>query len=192
MNVRQIFKQRQAVFRALKIGASDPHAHFSTDRFTVLTIDGKAWIAGAVSASPIIGHRYGDWFPNGGEVILWNPRTNEVKLRDDDHPTLILPHRAEARLTVYADGFAFFRAWADNRAAISERINLATDNHRITHAEPSDGGIPGALAIGALNSIDWTDTGSNILVAGPGIDPKKLNSAIIRSAKLPRVESLAA
>jgi hypothetical protein len=55
-----------------------------------------------------------------------------------------------------------------------------------------DSGIPGALAIGDLAKIDWRAVDASVLVAGPGIDAKALNKAIIRSARLPRVESIAA
>jgi hypothetical protein len=178
-----------AVYRALKIDLREPSAAYATEPFTVLSIDEKNWIAGAVGHHA--GLRYGDWHPTG-DVILWNPRTGETRLRGDIGPALIVPFHPEPRLPVYTDGFAFFRAWADNRAAIYTRQSIAAEMHKTTNADPRDSGIPGALAIGDLNKIDWFNTGATVLAATPGLDPKALNRAVIRSARLPRVESLAA
>jgi hypothetical protein len=189
VTVAQIWRKRLAVFRALKISPLEPTAGYAVQPFTVLETDLGNWIAGAVGhADPL---RYGEWSA-AGDVILWNPRTEEVRLRGETGSALICPFRAEPRLTIYGQGFAFFRAWADNRAAIAQRINLAAANHRATNAEPMDSGIPGALAIGDLAKIDWRAVDASVLVAGPGIDAKALNKAIIRSARLPRVESIAA
>ena len=189
MTVAQIWRKRLAIYRALKISPLEPTASYAIQPFTVLETGEGNWIAGAVGHHPST--RYGDWNPTG-DVVLWNPRTGEMRLRGETGAALIAPFRAEPRLTIYATGFAFFRAWADNRAALAERIAHAITNHRATNAEPADSGIPGGLAIGDLSKLNWRDLDATVLVAGPGVDPKKLNSAIIRSARLPRVESLAA
>jgi hypothetical protein len=189
MTVQSVWRKRRAVFAALKIDPLEPTASYAIQPFTVLETDEGNWIAGAVGHEPPM--RYGDWTPTG-DVILWNPRSGAMRLRGVIGAALIVPHHPGARLTVFGDGFAFFRAWADNRAAIAERIAVASTNHRTTNAEPMDSGIPGALVIGDMAKIDWRDTGASVLVAGPGIDAKALNRAVIRSAHLPRVESLAA
>jgi hypothetical protein len=188
MSAHQSFKNRLAIYKALKIDPNAPHARYAVEPFRIVEHQG-VWIGGAVGFAPR--WTYDGWTPTG-EVILWNPRTGVVQLLDDDGPTLVKPADVSKRLTVYADGFAFFRAWADRRAAQSEAICLAAMSNRNTFAEPRDGGIPGALAIGDLNGIQWRETNASVLVAGPGIDAKQLNRAIIRSARLPRVESLAA
>ncbi len=167
---------RATICRALKIDPNEPGATYATGPFAIMSEDGANWIAGAVGIWRAF--KPGDWSVDDiSDVILWNPRTGEVRLLGDEGAVLIVPDRPEPRLTVYADGFAFFRAWADRRAETLARI---------------DSDIPGALAIGDLKDINWRETGASVLVAGPGIDAKKLNSAVIRSARLPRVESLAA
>jgi hypothetical protein len=186
---------RASICRALRIERTEPTAPYATFPFTVLETDGgeHRWIAGAVGIwSPFTSS---DWSADHvREVILWNPRTGELRLLGDDlaGATAILPDRPDARLTVYADGFSFFRAWADRRAEQYQRMRLAIEHHRVTQAEPTDSGLPGILAIGDVATIDWSDIGAAVLVAGPGVDPKALNRGVIRSARLPRVESLAA
>jgi hypothetical protein len=189
VTVALIWRKRLAIYRALKISTIEPTASYAIEPFTVLETGEGNWIAGAIGHHPSM--CYGDWSPTG-DVVLWNPRSGETKLRGVIGSALIAPFRAEPRLTIYAMGFAFFRAWADNRAALAERSNIAAANHRTTNWEPMDSGIPGALAIGDLTKLNWRDVDATVLVAGPGIDAKELNRAIIRSARLPRVESLAA
>lgn len=186
-------RNRTAIYRALRIDPNEPDVAYATGPFTLLTTGGgeHRWIAGAVGIWRALSPH--GWTPDDiSDVILWNPRTGAVQLLDGDGPTLIMPHRFEPRLTVYVDGFAFFRAWADRRAATLTSLRAASKAHRVADAEPRDSDIPGALAIGEMKDIDWCGTGASILVAGAGVDPKALNRAIIRSARLPRVESLAA
>lgn len=182
---------RATICRALKIDPAEPGATYATGPFAIMAEDGANWIAGAVgiwrALDPL------PWSVDDiTEVILWNPRTGQVRFLDDVGPGVVIPAKPEQRLTVYADGFAFFRAWADRRAEILARIRIAHEGHRVTAVEPLDSAIPGALAIGDLAKIHWRDIGASVLVAGPGVDAKKLNRAVIRSAHLPRVESLAA
>ncbi len=182
---------RATICRALKIDPAEPGATYATGPFAIMAEDGANWIAGAVGIWRALDPK--PWSVDDiSDVILWNPRSNEVRLLDDIGSGLVMPDHPEPRLTVYADGFAFFRAWADRRAEILARIRIAHEAHLVTSGEPRDSAIPGALAIGDLKDIHWRDTGATVLVAGPGIDAKKLNRAVIRSAYLPRVESMAA
>lgn len=180
------------VCRALKIDPADPVAAYATLPFTLMRdTEDRMCIAGAVGAwrvfSPL------QWTPEHvAAVVLWDPLSGALSLYGDTGTALVTPFRPEPRLTIYADGFAFFRAWADRRAATWTALASAAQLHRTAHAEPADSDIPGALVIGDLNRIDWLSADATVLVAGPGIDAKQLNRAVIRSARLPRIESLAA
>lgn len=182
---------RASICRALKINPSEAGATYATAPFVVLRHDETNWIAGAIGI-------WGAFKPSTWSVdqilavILWNPKTGELRLLNEDAPALVTPCSRELRMTVYADGFAFFRAWADQRAATLTRIRAANGARHATFAEPTDSDIPGALAIGDLDKIDWRLIEAPVLVAGPGTDARKLNRAILRSARLPRVESMAA
>lgn len=189
MTAFQSFKNRQAIFKALKIDPRAPHAAYAVEPFRIVEISGAIWIGGAVGHAR--GPCYDDWTPTG-EVILWNPRTGALALHDDVGASLVKPFEAQKRLVVYADGFAFFRAWADRRAGHSEAMSIASAQGRNAPEEPRDSGIPGALAIGDMMEIPWRDAGASVLVATTGVDARNLNRAVIRSARLPRVESLAA
>lgn len=183
--------KRATICRALKIDPAEPGASYATGPFAIMQEDGASWIAGAVGIWRAFDPT--NWSVDDiSDVILWNPRTGEIRILGDTSPTLITPDRPEPRLTVYGQGFAFFRAWADRRAEILARIRIAHESHRVTGSEPTDSGIPGALVIGDLAKIEWRNLGAAVLVAGPGTDARKLNRAVIRSARLPRIESLAA
>jgi len=184
-------RHSDTIYRMLKIDPQDAGAGYAIAPFTVLEDDGKHWIAGAVGMWRAL--RPLEWCSDDvTAVILWNPRSNELRLAGEIEPSLILPDHVPARITIYGDGFAFFRAWADQRAATFECLRYAAACQRAALAEPGDSDIPGALAIGALHKLDWRSTDAAVLVAGPGVDPRELNRAVIRSARLPRVESMAA
>lgn len=189
MTARDAFRYRLAIWKALNIDPLDGYAAAAIAPFSVVRDDKGFWIAGAVGHQR--GLTYGAWHPTG-DVILWNPRTGETRLKGETRPALVTPFRETPRLTVYADGFAFFRAWADERAALTERQAVAVAHHRAAIAEPADSAIPGALAIGDLKRLPFASLNATTLVAGPGIDARDLNRAVLRSANLPRVESLAA
>lgn len=184
--------RRDAIYRALRIDPNEPGVGYATGPFTLMRDgEGRVCIGGAIGIWAAFNPF--DWTVDQiSDVILWEPRSGAISLYGSSGADLVMPDRPDVRLTVYADGFAFFRAWADQRAATATRIYAARKAHLLSSAEPADSDIPGALAIGDLAAINWCDTGAAILVAGPGIDPKQLNRAIIRSAHLPRVESMVA
>ncbi len=183
-------RRAKAICKELCIDPAEPGASYAIGPFAILTVDERPWIAGAVGIWRAFKPR--DWEPDDiTDVILWSPRTGELRLLDDDGPALILPANPEPRLTVYGEGLAFFRAWADRRAATFASVRTAFANHRVAGVEPHDSDIPGALAIGDLAKLPWMQANASVLVAGPGIDGRRLNAAVIRSARLPRVEMAA-
>lgn len=184
---------RKIICRHLKIDQSDPLAFFATFPFRILhTADGN-WIAAAIGHERLYeAESLRDWrHIDIHDVILWNPRTGETRLAGDPSPTLVeCADYTDGRYTIFTDGFAFFRAWADNRAQIAAGIKTAQQSRSaVIPREPVDNGMPGALVIGDINAIRWRDLGATVLVAGDGTDPEKLKRAIYRSANLPRVEA---
>lgn len=184
---------RASICRALQIDRAEPTAAYATLPFVVLEDEeGETQIGGAVGMYPAFS--VGDWTTADiTDVILWNPRTNLVRIMGEARSAscIVLPDQVPAdRLTIYGDGFAFFRAWADNRAYVAA-LAVARAKGKWVHnvVEPTDSGIPGALAIGDLNKLRIADIDTRVLVAGPGIDAAKLKSALFRSANLPRVEA---
>jgi hypothetical protein len=184
---------RRTICRALKIDPAEQGAFYATFPFRIVRDGDKAWIAGAIGCQRALDpNSVRDWrHTDVSDVILWNPRTGHVQLAGDPSATLIEPaDYANGRYNIYGDGFAFFRAWADKRAEIGAGIISAkASNSHIIPVEPVDSGMPGALVIGDLDQVRWRDLNATVLVAGPGIDPQKLNRAIFRSARLPRVEA---
>lgn len=184
---------RASICRALHIDRSEPTAAYATLPFAIVEDEeGETQIAGAIGIYPAFS--VGDWTSvDISDVILWSPRTNRVRIMGEARSAscLVLPAIIPTdRLAVYGDGFAFFRAWADNRAYIAA-LAVERAKGKWVHGviEPADSGIPGALAIGDLNKMRIADIDTHVLVAGPGIDAAKLKSALFRSANLPRVES---
>jgi len=185
---------RASIWRALKIEPSDRFAGYATSAFRILnTAEDETWIAGVIGAPPCFDvKRLLAWdHTQIRDVVLWNPRTGALRMLGQPSlaPDLIAPDDSTARIMVYGEGFAFFRAWADKRATTAEAITAARLNRHIVPVEPADSDIPGALAIGDINKLDWLGLQATVIVAGPGIDPQKLNRAIFRSARLPRVEA---
>lgn len=181
--------QRKAIFRALRIAPDESCASYAITPFRIMRDDrGIACIGGAVGVWRSLAPK--GWTEDRiTDVILWDPKGGTVSLVGSDDAAIVMPYDCEPRITVYADGFAFFRAWADNRAATFERLRLAKQHRSLTAAEPLDGGLPGILVVGELLKLPWHSLGASVLVAGPGINAKALNTAVIRSARLPRVEA---
>lgn len=184
---------RAAICKALRIDHDDPASVYATAPFTILSDDGANWIAALVGMRPCLSvDAIRAWDEAAaGPVILWNPRTNKLRILGEaaSASIAIVPDHAD-RLTVYADAYSFFRAWADHRADIFASIKAAQSNpHRITPAEPADGGIPGALIVGSVEKAAPQLFDALHLLAGPGIDPAELKRSIYRAARIPTVEA---
>jgi hypothetical protein len=175
---------RANICRALQIDHTDPIAGYATAPFVCVDHDDITWIAGA------IGYTTFDEGTGISDIILWQPTTGVVRLFGEaaNIAALITPATISAELTIFVDPRAFFRAWADRRAEFLTRRQIARETtHSIIPSEPLDGNLPGALAIGDIDAIHWLDTGASVLKAGPGVDAKKLQRGVFRSARLPRV-----
>jgi hypothetical protein len=184
---------RARIYAALKIDPTEPTAPYACALFRALDLDDATWIASPTAGFPCLAvdavlRSAPEDIP---DVILWSPRTGTLRIAGEsaNTPALITPHPAPETLTVYGDGYAFFRAWADARAEFFARWRSARAGTSFIPTEPTDGGMPGALVIGDLDKIHWRHTGASVLVAGPGVPAAKLKTAVFRSARLPRVQA---
>ncbi len=168
---------RKSICKAIDIDPAHPLSYWSTHPFRVVERDGVTWIAGAVGAPPLKdAMRMIAWTPMAiTDVILWNPRTGMLRLADDDGDRLIAPADG-GELTVYGDGRAFFRAWADLRADMAHYEHDATPY-----------ALPGALLIGNPDNVRWLNLGATVLKPSAGVDPKRIKAALHRQANLPRI-----
>lgn len=171
-----------AIMRALRIDRDQSGSSYACDAFRVVADDGHNWIAGAVGAPPSLARS--TWLPADiSDVILWNPRTNETRVLGDRDPTVIAPY--DDVITVYADGYAFFRAWADARAEVWGRAVARRDNKWV-HPVTEIATVPAAIVIGDIAKVRrWPN--ATTLIAGPGIDADALRRSVWDSYNVPRV-----
>lgn len=179
---------RKNICEALRIDRADPAAAYATACFRCIETDDRNWIAGAVGAPPCL--TVGDWQSSDiTDVILWHPPTGDVRILGEAAKIdmIILPFGGSETLTVFAEPWAFFRAWADKRAAFLAQWQTAkAGRHALLPREPRDGNIPGAIVVGDVAKA-WREVDAPVVEAGPGVDAKTLKSAIFRAARLPRV-----
>lgn len=124
------------------------------------------------------------------DVLEWNPRTGAIKI-SGEHSTadyLVVPFVTPDRLTVFTEPLAFFRAWVAARRHTADLLQQK-DAGKWVHpvSEPKDGGLPGALAIGRLDRLQWRSLHVREIEAGPGLERSALRNAMIASANLPQI-----
>lgn len=182
---------RATILKLLRIDPTDRVAHFATAPFRIVQDDGCAWVAGAVGCpAHIDADAIATWTPRRiRSVILWNPKRDELRVMGEaaSQASLILPDDCQT-LTVYADGFSFFRAWAERRAEHAVRaVHVAGRAFTARVVEPADSLIPGALAIGDFEKLPWRQAEAETILPGPGVDPETLRKAVWRAYSVPRV-----
>lgn len=184
---------RKAIFKALRVDPADPASGFACACFRVIADDGVTYIAGAVGCPPHLDlERFKNWTPDDiTDVILWSPRTNDLRALGEarSQTVLITPVASENTIMVYADGFAFFRAWLEARAAYAVRKQGLISNAWVHPLpEPSDSFIPGALVIGDIAKVkEWPAIADASLIAGPGVTDDALRQSVWRAAHIPQV-----
>ena len=171
----------------------DAGAYYATAPFrSWIDDDQRPWIAGAIGAPPIFGDAAMSWLHlDIREVILWDPRANEVRLAGEhaSYAGFVMPDHAPVRLTVWGDGRAFFRAWAAARAQQFKVLQAAARGEwKHPAAELPDSGLPGALLIGSIGRARWPSCDAETVIAGPGLAAGELQAAAIRAANLPSFE----
>lgn len=178
-----------ALFRALRIDRAEFAAPYAAHPFRLARIEGKAVVLAAHPAPRILGPVDDDWL--GIEtVIVWNPVDDTATVPGDPVPQLVGALSDDAP-ALHASPFAFFRAWLEQRAAFAMlRSTMVGKDWAVRPTERTH--APGALMIGTPEQIRWNPSALPQHIECHGTDAKRVNSAIFRAAKLPRVTMRAA
>lgn len=179
-------KRHPAIARALRVDPRDAGAIYALAPFKLhVGEDGKAAILVAYPALRELEPASADWL--GIETVLaWNPKTGTVSVMGDASPQLVGAFTDPAHGTVFADPFAFFRAWIEARAAFYVRRQIAQASEWMAQPIERDA-VPGVLMVGAPEQIRWSPATMPQAIACVGVDPKTINRAILKAASLPRV-----
>jgi hypothetical protein len=174
-----------AIFRALRLDPKESGAVYAAMPFRLSRDgEGNACILVALPC-PRLFDADDDWL--GIEVVLaWYPQTGKVIDLEDAEPNHLvgeLPADLAEPTHVFADPFAFFRAMAEARAQWLTSFYANADPlwRRRPH-EPRH--VPGFLVIGNPEKVRWPTLTAEIHCHG--IDPRKVNHAILRQSTLPR------
>lgn len=172
-----------AVYRAMRIDPSDFGASYAVAPFRYFKGE-RHLILAAYPAPRILDPVDENWF--GIEtVIAWEPNSNQAYPLEDPSPQLAGRLDDEAH-TLFADPRAFFQAWAIRRAQFAMKRQEARSNR--WHAIPAERDeTPGALILGDVDRIPWHPTLLPDHIECVGVDPKVVNKAIFKAARLPRV-----
>jgi hypothetical protein len=173
-----------AIARALNIDRSEYAAFFALMPFRYAKTEKGHRIFAAYPCPRTIGTEIDrDWL--GIETVIeWDPVTNTAQVLDDPHPQLVGDMRDDSA-TLFADPRAFFLEWARNRAAFAVRFQETL--RTAWTAKPMEADVvPGALMIGTPESIIWAPSALPEAIRCVGVDPRRVNKAILKSARLPR------
>lgn len=172
-----------AVYRALRIDKDEWPAVYACAPFRLARVDDTPVILAAHPAPRTLGDPDLDWL--GIEAVLcWNPATGEFCVIGEDTPVLF--GRVDAQSSViFAEPRTFLQQWAAKRAAFAAQRREARDKK--WHIAPTEiDEAPGCLLVGDPNRIRWPIHEMPSDIACVGIDPKAVNRAIIKSARLPK------
>jgi hypothetical protein len=167
-----------AIARALRIDRTESVAWYALLPFRYIKRGDRHLIL-AAHPTPMSAP---DWL--GIETVLaWEPVTGRVTNLTDDRPQLF-GAVTETDATLYADPRAFFTAWMRQRAwYATARIEAMKSPWAARPAEVST--LPGALMVGDLDAIEWPRDGMPPRFTTVGIDPRAVNRAMLKSARLP-------
>lgn len=172
-----------AIFRALRLDPKESGAVYAAMPFR-LSRDGEG-NARILVALPCPLITDDDWLEIE-TVLAWYPQTGKIIDLEDAEPHHLvgeLPNDLAEPTHVFAEPFAFFRAMAEARAQWLTSFFANADavwKRQLT--EPRH--VPGFLVIGNVEKIRWPALTSEIHCHG--IDPRKVNHAILRQSTLPR------
>lgn len=171
-----------AIARALRIDRTQPGATYALAPFRYMR-DGDRHLIVAAHPCP---HAFApidmDWL-GITTVIAWEPATGNVTVLTDDRPQLF-GRLTEDDNTVFADPRAFFTAWMRARAWYATARQQAAYS-KWTATPPELDVLPGALIVGDPDAIHWPTPTMPRHLQCVGIDPKRVNRAILKSASLP-------
>lgn len=172
-----------AVYRALKIDPTDPAAWYAAAPFRLAKIDGAHVILAAWPVPKMLSDYPSDWL-DIETIMVWDPVKNCVTIPEDISPQLVgaWPSAGTARL--FGTPFSFFRALAEERAALFTQVVRARKAHWLS--DPAEVSAPGMLIVGDLKKIRLPVHTMPRDLECVGVGPREVNSAIQRSAALPR------
>jgi hypothetical protein len=181
------FVNRAPVYRALRINQEEEGAGYAITPFRVHNLNGR-WLILAAYPAPHVFEPTPDWFEID-TVIAWDPNSDAASLLGDPVPQLA-GNLTEQANQIHASPRAFFQAWAMRRAQFATQRQTAQERRwHISPRERDD--VPGALLIGELAKVRLNPSDMPAHIECVGVDPKELNKAIMRAARLPRASAAA-
>ncbi len=176
-----------AIARQLRIDRSEDGGVYALAPFRLATVEGQHRILAAWPAPRILTADPDDHLAIE-TVIAWNPRDDTATVLGDPVPQLAGRFPDAAAGAIFASPRAYFQQWAMARAAFFVRWRSAMQ--KAWSAAPAEFDlIPGVLMIGAPESIRWNPATLPDVLTVQGADPKAVNKAIFRAARLPRLSS---
>lgn len=171
-----------AIARALRIDRSQPGATYALAPFRYMRDGARHLILAAYPCPHAFAPIDIDWL--GIEtVVAWEPVTGKVEVLTDDRPQLF-GRLTEDDSTIFADPRAFFTAWMKARAWYTATRQQAVYSKWSATPRELDV-LPGALIVGDPDVIHWPTATMPRHVQCVGIEPKRVNRAILKSASLP-------
>lgn len=177
-----------AVFRALRIDRHELGAIYAAIPFRLARIDDKPVILAAYPAPRCFAPIDENWL-NIESVLAWDPVGGGTFIMGDPDG------RAFGALDdganqMHTDPLTFFQTWASRRAAFAVKRQALSAKAWTTPPSEHDE-IPGALLIGALDKVKFNPAAMPQHIECVGLDPRDLNRAILRAARLPRATASA-
>ncbi len=176
-----------AVARQLRIDPSQDGAAYALAPFRLGKVGEAHRILAAWPCPRMLGPCDDDWLSIEA-VIAWNPidDTAEV-LGDPDQRTVGRFHDA-AQGDVFASPRAFFQSWAMARAGFY--VRWRADSLKAWSSAPEEADLaPGVLLLASPERVRWNPATLPASITVHGIDPARVNKAIFKAARLPRVNA---
>ena len=169
-----------AVYRVLKIDAKEPAATFAALPFRLARIDDQHAILVALPCPRTLGPVDPDWLAIE-TVLRWDPVADTVTVLGDPASDQLVGIAGD---TIYGQPFAFFRAYAEARAQFAIRRRSIPGAWHVKPQEPDL--TPGLLLVGDPDKVHWPLQRLSDDLAVIGADAKRINSAMLRQARVPR------
>lgn len=175
-----------AIFRALRMDREENGAVYAALPFRLHRDELGAKILIALPTPPQFDPECYDWL-DIETVLEWYPHLNQFKIMGDHTPTTagrIDPDCAE----LFADAFAFARAFAERRAQwfVSWQMNIGA-KWRAASIEPDL--TPGLFLFDKPEKCRLPVHEMPADVIAHGINPTDLNRALLRQAQIPRARA---
>lgn len=178
-----------SVGRALGIDPAQEGATFALNAFRPVRIDGAWHICAPYPTPRTIGVIDEDWL-GIEDVLAFDPVSGRAHIVGEAENRLFGQAQGhfdpDGHGTLYAAPRAFLQGWAMARARFwGFAGQYAGKAWQAIPEEPDL--VPGALIVGDVNKVRWPVLPETLECVG--IDPAKVNGAILRGSKLPRCVS---